>query len=111
MNIIETSTGLNDRQIFNITQGKEVQKLKDNDGRQFDIVEYIIYEDADAKTGEMRELLAFMTDDGDIIGTNSPTVIKTFRAMKEQFKLPFTDIKIVSDVSKNGQTFYDIALV
>lgn len=110
MNIIEASAGLNKRQIFSITQGSGVQKLKDNDGRQFDIVDYIIYEDADSKTGEMRELLAFVTDDGDIIGTNSPTVIRTFRALKEQFELPFTDIKIVSDVSKNGRTFYDIAL-
>ena len=108
MKIIEKSAGLNERQVFTITHGNNLVKLSDNDGRQFDIVEYILYSDADPKTGEERELLALVTNDGDILSTNSATVIRTFRDMLEQFELPIKDVVIESGTSKNGRTFYDI---
>ena len=108
MKIIEKSSGLTDRQVFTITHGNNLVKLSDNDGRQFDVVEYILYSDADPKTGEERELLALVTNDGDILSTNSATVIRTFRDMLESFTIPLTDIVIESGTSKNGRTFYDI---
>lgn len=108
MKIIEKSSGLTDRQVFTITHGNNLVKLSDNDGRQFDVVEYILYSDADPKTGEERELLALVTNDGDILSTNSATVIRTFRDMLESFTMPLTDIVIESGTSKNGRTFYDI---
>ena len=110
MNIIEKSSGLTDRQVFNITHGGGLANVKDCDGRTFDILEYILYSDADRKSGVERELLAFVTNDGDIMCTNSATVIGTFRDMREQFTLPIENVQIISGQSKNDRTFYDLVL-
>lgn len=110
MTIIEKSAGLTDRQVFTITHGSGLVNVKDCDGRTFDVVEYILYADTDRKTGDARELLAIVTNDGDILCTNSATVISTFRDIREQFALPVENVQIMSGVSKNGRTFYDLVL-
>lgn len=111
MKIIEKSAGLSDRQVFNIAHGNAVEKMSDHDGRVIDIVEYVLYTDTDTKTGTEKELLAVATNDGDIIGTNSATVITTFRAMVEQFGMPLLSVEIKGGISKNGRKFFDLSFV
>lgn len=112
MKIIEKSNGLTDRKLFKMTQGKGLTKVSDCDGRQFDIVDYVIYTDSNSRTGEEQELLAFSTETGEILSTNSATVIRSFRAMIEAFEtLPITGVCVLSGQSKNGRTYYDIDLV
>ena len=110
MTIIEKSQGLNERQVFTITHGSGLVNVKDCDGRTFDVVDYILYADADRRSGEERELLALVTNDGDILCTNSATVISTFKDIRDQFALPVENVQIVSGQSKNGRTYYDLVL-
>lgn len=110
MTIISKSERLSERQIFQLTKSGNLAKVKDNVGRRFDIVDYVLYTDVNTKTGEEIELLAVITDDGDALATNSKTVIRSFKDMIDVFPLPITDVEIVSSVSKNGRDFYNIIL-
>lgn len=112
MKIIETSGNLDKRQIYKFTNGKNLVKLSECDGMQFDIESYVIYTDVNTKTNEEQELLAFATSDGDIITTNSATAMRSFRAMLEAFEtVPLTDVIVVSGQSRNGRTYYDLDIV
>lgn len=111
MKIIEKSNGLTDRRLYKMTNGKDLIKVSDCDGKRFDITDYVIYEDANSSTGEVMEILAFATDSGEILCTNSSTVIRSFRAMLESFEtLPIVGVMVISGQSKNGRTYYDIDL-
>lgn len=112
MKIIENSNGLSKRALYKMTQGKDLHKISDCEGLEFDITEYVIYTDTNTRTGEEQELLAFMTDKGEILSTNSSTVIRSFRAMIEAFEeLPITGVRVISGQSKSGRTYYDIDLI
>ena len=68
-----------------------------------------IVKDVD-KDGKSFELLALVTSDGEVMGTNSPTAIRTFDAMIKQFKLPIEDVMIVSNKSKNNRDYLNLEL-
>ena len=110
MNILAKSEGLSDREVFAMTE--DAAKFKDNIDRTLDILEYVLYEDADKKTGEMRDLLAIKTDDGDVLGTNSQTVINTFKRAVSTLGFPLTNVRIVQETNpKSGRDFINIKLV
>lgn len=111
MQIISKSEGLNERQLFQLTQGGASCKVKESEGRTFDIVDYVYYIDKDKKTKEDREMLVMVTADGDSIATNSATVITSFLAMLDVFPLPIADVQIVKDTNqKSGREFFNIIL-
>lgn len=111
MQIIGKSEGLNERQVFQLTQGGASVKIKDSEGRRFDAVEYIHYIDKDKKTKEDREMLVIVTADGDSIATNSATVINSFMAMLDAFPLPITDIEVIKDTNpKTEREYFNIVL-
>ena len=112
MRIIKCSDGITERQAFQITKGGNLARMKDNVGRRFDIVDYIRYEDERGDDEKEQQLLAIVTAEGDVLSTNSGTIIRTFDAMIEQFELPITDVEIYSQTNpKNGRTYLNIALV
>lgn len=107
MTIIKQSAGLEKKQIFNVTNGQS-EKLSTFDGVMITIKDYLLYEDLNQQ-GQPQKLLALVTEDGDIMTTNSSTVIRTFERMLEQeFELPITDVMVVSGTTKAGRTFYDL---
>ena len=107
MNILKQSNGLTKKQVFNITNGQS-DKLSTFDGVMITIKDYLLYEDIN-QAGQNQKLLALVTEDGDILTTNSSTVIRTFERMLDQeFELPIADVMIVSGQTKAGRTFYDI---
>ena len=109
-NIISKSEGLNKRAVFTIMNGQS-GKLSTYDGVQFTIKDYILYEDVNQQ-GQNQKLLAIVTEDGDIMTTNSGTAIRTFEKMLEQgFELPIEDVQIVSGTTKAGRTYYDLKLI
>lgn len=109
MQIISKSAGLNERQVFQVTQNGTAQKVKENNGRTFDVVEYVLYKDA-LEGEEERELVALVTSDGDVIASNSPTVIRQFKKMLDTFTLPITNVQIQQGTSKNGRAYYNLIL-
>ena len=110
MKILESSAGLNERQTFQITKGDSLGRLRDNVGRRFDIMEYVLYEDTN-RDGVDQTLLAVVTSDGDIIATNSATAIRMFLDMKESFALPITDVEVTSGTTKAGRMYCNFRLV
>lgn len=110
MTIKSKSENITDRQAFQITRGGNLGRMKDNIGRTLDIVGYMRYEDTDSD-GKVRDLLAIITGDGDIVATNSETMIRTFDAIIEQFPLPINDVQIYSNTSKNGREYLNFQLV
>ena len=107
MNILKQSNGLTKKQIFNITNGQS-DKLSGFDGVMITIKDYLLYEDKNQQDQDQK-LLALITEDGDILTTNSSTVIRTFERMLEQgFDVPIADVMIVSGQTKAGRTYYDI---
>lgn len=110
MNILAKSEGLSDRDVFTMTE--DAAKFDNNVGRKMDILEYVLYEDADKKTGEMRELLAIKTDDGDVLGTNSHTIIGTFKRAISTLGFPIKNVEIVKKLNpKTEREFLNIKLV
>ena len=107
MNVISKSNGLTKKQIFNVTNGQS-EKLSTFDGVMITIKDYLLYEDLNQQ-GQQQKLLALVTEDGDIMTTNSSTVIRTFERMLEQeFELPIADVMVISGTTKAGRTFYDL---
>lgn len=109
--IIEKSENLDARQTFKMTASDNLTKISDCNGRQFDIDAYVIYTDINSRSGEEQEILTFATSDGDIICTNSATVLRKFRTMLECFPLPIKDVIVKSGTSKGGRTYYDLDLI
>ena len=111
MQIIHRSENISDRQAYQMTHDN-IAKLSDNAGRTFDLVGYVHYLDVDKKSGEDREMMVIMTGDGDVMGTNSKTVIESLLEMLGVFDLPIEDVQIIKDVNKRtGRTFYKLSLV
>ena len=109
MNILAKSENLSDREVFRMTE--EAGKFNDNKGRTFDMDAYVLYEDVDKKTGEMKTILTIRTDDGDVIGTNSATVIGTFKRMVDALGFPIANVQIIADTNrKSGREFLNLHL-
>lgn len=82
----------------------------------FKIKEYVFTKSTITnETGEVEEMdcISFLTDQGEILGTNSKTVMNSFRELLELCNdndIDFTtvDVVITSGTSKSGNTFYSL---
>ena len=87
------------------------QNLKDCSGQSIIVSAVVKYEDENKK-GDVVTLMAFLTDDGDVITTTSETVMRSFERMVDGLEIDLAEenipIKIVEGVSKNGRTYYDV---
>ena len=112
MKIIESSANLTPKEIYNLTMSPKTQKMKDAIGSRIEIGAWAVYEDANKKTGELQEVLAIMTPDGEIFATNSRTfkedffrILSLFRDMGETVHA----ISVISGMSKSGREFISCA--
>lgn len=83
----------------------------------FKIKEYVFTKSTvtTIETGEVEEMdcISFLTEQGEIIGTNSKTVMNSFRELLDlccDNGIDFTtvDVVITSGTSKSGNTFYSL---
>lgn len=83
----------------------------------FKIKEYVFTKSTitTVETGEVEEMdcISFLTDQGEILGTNSKTVMNSFKELLELCNdngIDFTtvDVVITSGTSKSGNTFYSL---
>lgn len=100
---------LRNKEIYKLTMDTKAQKMSDAAGMVLTIQAWAIYEDADTKTGEMREVLSILTPDGDVYSTISPTFKKDFLKMAEVFGEELKKIEVVTGVSKNNRTYVTCA--
>ena len=102
MNIIASTTS-DKKEIFRITRAMNTGKMADLEGQTIHPDAWVLYEDADRESGEVREVLA-MVIDGNVYGTISQSFINQFRDMVDVFAEDF-DFTVASATSKAGRKF------
>lgn len=107
--IIEKSRELKPSEVYLLTMSPDAQSVKNLEGARIEIDAYIVYEDVDKKTGEIKELLAILTPEREVIATNSATFKNDFRKMWTLFQEmgePLKAIEVISGTSKSGRKYY-----
>lgn len=77
MEIIKKTANINAADLFAMTKGPDVRKMRDAKGETLDLLAYVIYKD-DKNDGEPVTVLAVKTVDGAMYATNSKTFIRNF---------------------------------
>lgn len=90
---------------YKLMNSNATKKMLDAEGAQLEIAAWVIYEDQDNTTGEIKKVLSLGTTDGEIFGTISPTFIREFEKMADYFGGALTDISVISGKSKSGRTY------
>ena len=109
MNVTMKNEGINPKTMFRLTQSNVVQKLSSQAGQVVDVADYVIFDDV-KPTGEVVEILAIRTSDGEMFGTNSQTIIKGFKAIIEAFGEP-VPFEVLEGIGRSGRTYYYIDIV
>lgn len=90
---------------YRLMNSPDTNKMTDADGSTLYIKAWVIYTDADYKTGEEHKVLAIMTTDGDIFATISPTFMREFEKIMDHFDNDVEAIKVITGSSKNGRQY------
>lgn len=85
MKILNASPNLSVKDIYALTMNPKTEKMKDHKGERIELAAWAVYEDVNRKTGELHEILAIKTPEGETFATNSPTFMADFSAMMELF--------------------------
>lgn len=111
MNIIKSTENLSPVDLYKLTMNPNAGKMKNAAGQRLEVASYALYEDVDKKTGELQQILAIQTPEGEVFATNSPTFIEEFVKMVDFFAgfgMVVDAIKVVSGVSKGGREFISV---
>lgn len=111
MNIIKSTENLTPVDLYKLTMNPNAVKMKNVVGQRLEVACYALYEDVDKKTGELQQILAIQTPEGEVFATNSPTFIEEFTKMVDFFAgfgMIVDAIKVVSGVSKGGREFISV---
>ena len=112
MKIINSSENLTPKEIYSLTMSPKTQKMKDAIGSRIEIDAWATYEDVNKKTGELQEVLAILTPEGEIFATNSPTFKEDFFQTQDLFSNmgeTVHAISVISGTSKAGREFISCA--
>lgn len=114
-------TNLGKVQAYAVAKSTESYPAKECVGNEFKIKGYVLADTTiqDDETGEVThgQSLSILTNDGHIIGTNSPTIINNLFEIvnmiidDEELQLEDITCKIVTGKSKTGNTFYSLDVV
>lgn len=85
MQIINSSPNLSVKEIYALTMNPKTEKMKDHKGERIELSAWAIYQDVNRKSGELHEILAIKTPEGETFATNSPTFMNDFLAMIDLF--------------------------
>ena len=94
------------KQRYDLTMNPKNQKMSLCEGQRLEIAGWCHYVDADAKSGEARELFSIQTPEGEVYATNSPTAWREFERMVDVFGPDgVSAVEVTSGTSKNGRKF------
>ncbi len=96
---------LDKRTIYKMMKSPEVKRMSDADGSVLEVKAWITYSDADNRTGETREILTILTEDGELFATVSGVFQREFKDIVKYFGEDVGAIKISSGKSKAGRQF------
>ena len=108
MQIINSSANLTVKDIYHLTMNPSTAKMKDCKGQRIEFEAWALYQDANRKTGELMDILAIRTPEGETFATNSPTFINDFLSMWELFDSmgeTVHAITVTNGTSKAGREF------
>ena len=107
MEILKTSKTLTPQEVFAMTMGAQSKKMADAVGQTIEVAAWCLYTDINSD-GELKEILAIQTPEGEIMSTISPTFKEDFMNMYDFFKdneIEVQAIAIIDGKSKAGRTF------
>lgn len=112
MNIIEKSReNMSKKELYMMTRNSAIQKMRDAEGQELSVKDWVKFEDTDSRTGEVQELISVMADSGEVYATNSATFIREFDEIVDIMEgEPFV-IRVVGGQSKNGRHYITVELV
>lgn len=108
-NIIEKSRELTNQELYLLTMSPKADSVKNHVGERIDVSAWLMFEDADKKTGEVHSVLSVLTPENEVFSTISPTFQSDFMDMAELFHNDFA-FEIISGKSKAGREFVTCAL-
>lgn len=103
-------------EMFNLSKGVGCTLMKKvADATEFDVTGYIIMTDeqVNPETGETKEkdILHIRCADGQVLTTESPTIIRTLCDAVEFMETCELKFKLIRATSKNGRQFMDLELL
>lgn len=107
--ITQFPADLDKRTAYRLTRAS-AKKMIDASGSVLTPSAFVLYEDADAKSGEIKKVLTIEAD-GEIFGTVSPVFIREFMDAAEFFGGDPGSIKILTGETKNGRDFVTCEVV
>lgn len=90
---------------YKLIKSPETKKMSDAVDSVLEVKAWMSYSDVDSKTGEVREILAIETVDGELFGTISATFRREFADIVNFFGDDVGAIKVVGGKSKAGRDF------
>ena len=108
-NITNKSRELTKQELYFLTMSPKADSVKNHIGERIDVSAWAVFEDADKKTGEVRNVLSVLTPDNEVLCSVSPTFQSDFLDMAELFQNDFA-FEIISGESKAGREFVTCAL-
>lgn len=109
MNIIrkfpDTMSGA---QVYDMTSSNNSDKMTSHRDETLTIESYIVWEDIDHQSGEMKRFLCIRTEDGVNIATNSGVFIDGFERLADCLAMDgqsVSRIEVGSAVARNGRTY------
>ena len=92
--------------IYNLTMSPKMKQMRTLKGSRVEIAAWCIYEDTNAKTGDLQPILSIQTPEGEVFGTNSATMLADFLRMVDVFGADgIGAIEIIGGTSKQGREF------
>lgn len=90
---------------YNLVEAKG-GKLSDMVGQRIQVKAYVLIEDIDRETGEARKGLNVLTEDGEVVGTNSQSFIAGFERFLECMESDeCTEFEVCNARSRAGRTY------
>lgn len=98
------------RTAYRLTKANTVKKVSEIAGSVINPSAWILYEDQDEKTGELKTVLT-IEDNGELFGTISKTFIKAFIDAADFFGDELGSVKVISGKSKAGREYVTCEIV
>lgn len=93
------------RTAYKLMKSPEVKKMSEAAGSVLEITAWIQYNSPDKETGEVKEVIAIETIDGELFATISNTFREEFLDMVEWFGSDLGAIKVIAGTSKAGRKY------
>ncbi len=90
---------------YKLMKSPEVKKMSEAEGSILEIDSWIHYNSPDRETGEIKEVIAIATPDGELFATISNTFREEFTDMVNYFGSDLGAIKVISGTSKAGRKY------